>query len=194
MRMCQQCNRDTGCLHENPLSPKELYFFIAVIVFFSQLGFALFFHLLDSRSVVGISLIGYGSLFIILIILLLMYFMFDKQYLALFFGCHQIKERSFHVLGVPFILCARCTGILIGIFLSIVLFILEINLWYLFFLVIPLFIDGLLQQITKYQSNNITRLITGMLFAPGFVMFYGYLNYYIHYGINFIILQIINLL
>ncbi len=36
-------------------------------------------------------------------------------------------------------------------------------------LMIPMLIDGFAQQLTVYESNNIKRLITGILFGVGFV-------------------------
>ena len=35
-------------------------------------------------------------------------------YLAGSFVCHQIPERSFHLSGVQFPVCARCTGLYLG--------------------------------------------------------------------------------
>jgi len=32
--------------------------------------------------------------------------------------CHQLPDRSFHLLGVPLAVCARCTGIYLGIFIG----------------------------------------------------------------------------
>ena len=33
--------------------------------------------------------------------------------------CHQIPERSFHVLGEPLAVCARCTGLYLGFTLGV---------------------------------------------------------------------------
>lgn len=35
--------------------------------------------------------------------------------------CHQIPERSFHVSGIQFPVCARCTGLYVGAAVGIVL-------------------------------------------------------------------------
>lgn len=193
MSTCQKCGRDSTCLHQNPLSVKETYFLIGFIVLVSQVGYAYFSYYLDSREVVGISLIAYFALIIILMFMLLMYLGFQKQYLALFFGCHQNKGRTFHISKTPLPLCARCTGIFIGIFLSVFLFISEINFLYIYLLVIPLIVDGLLQRFTRYESNNYTRLITGLLFAPGFVILFGYINYFINLGFNYLGAQAVSL-
>lgn len=54
-------------------------------------------------------------------------------------------------------------------------------------LMVPLIIDGFLQLLTQYKSNNIKRLVTGILFGYGFfnifiksITFVLYLDY--NYG------------
>jgi uncharacterized membrane protein len=37
--------------------------------------------------------------------------------------------------------------------------------WALFILMLPLVIDGLVQQKTRYESTNVRRLITGLLYG-----------------------------
>jgi len=193
MDTCQQCHRDTSCLHKNLITPFELNLLIALIVIISQFGYALFSNQLESNDVFKIAIIGSVSVSIILIFLLLMYFIFDKQYLALFFGCHQIKERSLHKQGIPFILCARCTGILIGMFLSIIVFLLKMNIIIMFIFMLPLVVEGIVQRTTKYKSRNSIRLLTGIVFAPGFLILYGYINFYIHTFFTWLAFQLIQL-
>lgn len=193
MDTCQQCNRDTSCLHKNPISVLELNLLIGFIVIVSQLGYTLYFNQIESNELYKISLIAALSVLIILIFMFLMYILYDKHYLALFFGCHQRKERSLHKQGIPFILCARCTGILLGFILSIGVFLLEINAILLGFLIMPLLIDGAVQRFSKYESHNLTRLFTGILFAPGFLIVYGFINYYIHVFFSFIGYELIQL-
>lgn len=41
--------------------------------------------------------------------------------------CHQIPERSFHLAGVQFPVCARCTGLYVGGAFGVVLWILRRN-------------------------------------------------------------------
>lgn len=36
--------------------------------------------------------------------------------------CHQIPERSFHLLGFPLAVCSRCTGIYAGFVIGLVLY------------------------------------------------------------------------
>lgn len=87
-------------------------------------------------------------------------------WLPIFFGCHSRDDRSFHIGNTKFPICSRCTGELVGIFIAIIFFkFIKINIFILIFLMIPLIIDGFLQLLTKYNSNNILRLITGILFG-----------------------------
>lgn len=100
-------------------------------------------------------------------------------------GCHQLSERSFFYKGFQFPLCARCTGIVIGeIFLApLSLLFFETPYWVSIIFILIMAIDGGLQYFNILQSNNIRRLITGILAG------YGYTNLLI-----FFIKLIINLL
>ncbi len=84
--------------------------------------------------------------------------------------CHQMPERSFFLGSYQFPLCARCTGIMAGRLLAILLlpfFLLPLKtaLLVLPVLMLPLPIDGLTQRFTKYRSNNLKRVITGILWG-----------------------------
>lgn len=80
------------------------------------------------------------------------------------FMCHKLPERSFFYKGKQFPICARCTGILVGYFIGIIIIITynrEIVLGLL--LMLPLAIDGGGQYINLWISNNRRRFITGIL-------------------------------
>ncbi len=80
------------------------------------------------------------------------------------FICHKLPERSFFYKGKQFPICARCTGILIGYLIAIVMaFFIDIPLVFSFVLLIPIGIDGIGQYLGKWTSTNIRRLITGIL-------------------------------
>lgn len=84
-----------------------------------------------------------------------------------------MEERSFHYKGRKFPICARCTGILIGMLAVIPLVhypLLPFPL--LCFMMFPLVGDGMLQKITAYESNNIKRMITGLMFGFGAAQFF----------------------
>lgn len=88
------------------------------------------------------------------------------KWLPIIFGCHCKPERSFHVKGVQFPLCARCTGVLVGMILFLVCLPLgAAPLWVLGLLALPLVIDGTIQQRTSYESTNPRRFVTGVLFG-----------------------------
>ena len=94
-------------------------------------------------------------------------------------GCHQMPDRSFSYKGYQFPLCARCTGVVFGEVLSIVAILcaIKIDLIYAFVLVVPLAIDGGLQYIKILQSNNIRRVLTGVL--AGFGLTYVYFYFFV---------------
>ncbi|MBQ7822086.1 MAG: DUF2085 domain-containing protein [Clostridia bacterium] len=85
--------------------------------------------------------------------------------------CHQRTDRSFFIGSRQFPLCARCTGILFGYILGIIIAILTDCKSYKLFplLLIPMIFDGTLQHFTRYESNNIKRLITGLCGGIGII-------------------------
>ncbi len=90
------------------------------------------------------------------------------KWLPILFGCHCREDRSFHWRGEKFPICARCTGELAGMLLC------AVSSWFLLppawlaaALLLPMTADGLVQLWTRYESNNITRVVTGTLFGYG---------------------------
>ncbi len=95
--------------------------------------------------------------------------------------CHQLEERSLVVSGEALAVCARDTGIYIGIFSTLIYLhffkqdknmtipSIKISFLLLLFLV-PLIIDGLGSYLNVFESTNVRRLVTGTLF--GFVLPY----------------------
>lgn len=100
-------------------------------------------------------------------------------------GCHQIPERSFFYKKYQFPVCARCTGVIIGEIIAIILIILRIELNRINAIVLLLImgLDWFIQYIKLLQSNNIRRLITGISGGIGLT--------YIYYYFIFLILEII---
>jgi uncharacterized membrane protein len=94
-----------------------------------------------------------------------------EKFLAVAFMCHQRPERSFFFKGKQFPLCARCTGILIGYLLGIALSIVTGCSHYLWFLtlLLPMIIDGGIQQIKGIESNNLRRFCTGVMGGIGII-------------------------
>jgi uncharacterized membrane protein len=92
--------------------------------------------------------------------------------------CHQIKERSFFINGNQMPFCVRDFAIFFGMALGLCIALFKrypIKLWWVIGGLIPIGLDGGLQLITSYESNNAFRLITGGMagfiatFALGYV-------------------------
>lgn len=99
---------------------------------------------------------------------------FDK-----YWGCHQMPERSFFIRGYQFPVCARCTGIIIGELVALLLSVVYQKYHILILtMLFPMLLDGTIQFFTQYVSNNTRRLITGILF--GFSFLYSILMLIIH--------------
>lgn len=92
--------------------------------------------------------------------------LFLYKWLPAFFGCHCRPDRSFHFRGKQFPICARCTGELVGFIAAVGLYTAVTFKWIILILMmLPMLIDGIIQQKTTYESNNKLRFITGILFG-----------------------------
>ena len=83
--------------------------------------------------------------------------------------CHRLPHRSFFWKGKQFPLCARCTGIHLGYF-SMPLFLfnlLEVPIYIAILIVVPTYLDGIRQHLTKRESTNIVRVVTGFIAGVG---------------------------
>lgn len=100
------------------------------------------------------------------------------QFLRILCGCHAIPGRSFHFCGRPFPICARCTGELAGVLIGIpTMIVLGIpRFWVAVLMMLPLIVDGTVQRLTPYESTNIRRLATGILF--GIALVFGFLYFH----------------
>jgi uncharacterized membrane protein len=98
----------------------------------------------------------------------------DNIYLHKFIGCHRLSDRSFFICNRQFHICARCTGLLVGMFLSLILLLLParnyIALLFPVFLGI-LLLDGLTQHFHLRKSNNLLRFFTGITTTSTFLPF-----------------------
>ena len=93
---------------------------------------------------------------------------FLYRWLPRLFYCHCRPDRSFFWRGRQFPICARCTGQLVGLLLGIPLFVVgRFPLYVCAALLLPLIADGFLQLLTRYESTNPRRFITGTLFGLG---------------------------
>lgn len=87
------------------------------------------------------------------------------KFLQYTFMCHRMPERSFHFHGKQFPLCARCTGIMVGYIIGLLILAIygRLSLALSFALIIPMVVDGTGQLFQKWESNNIRRLLTGII-------------------------------
>ncbi len=100
------------------------------------------------------------------------------RFLRIFFGCHARPDRSFYFRGKQFPICARCTGELIGMLLGILVACCFgcPSFWVACLMMLPLVADGFTQKLTAYESNNIRRLWTGILFGIAFIFMFIYFH------------------
>lgn len=90
------------------------------------------------------------------------------RYLPMLLGCHCRADRSFFYKGRKFPVCARCTGECAGFLLALSTFwICHPPVPIPFILMIPMIVDGTVQQRTRYESTNSRRFFTGLLFGYG---------------------------
>lgn len=79
-------------------------------------------------------------------------------------GCHQRADRSFFYKGYQFPMCARCTGVMIGYLIAILMYFiynLSINIYIV--LCATMFLDWYIQYLKIKESTNIRRLATGIM-------------------------------
>jgi uncharacterized membrane protein len=93
-----------------------------------------------------------------------LYFLFSRI-------CHQIPERSFHLLGYSIAVCHRCFGIYVGMFLGCIADIPMMHrsprhrrLWVLGAMA-PLALDALAPIAGLWANSAFSRFSTGMLFG-----------------------------
>lgn len=80
--------------------------------------------------------------------------------------CHQIATRSFFIDGNQMPFCSRDTGLFFGLAVGFgVLLFIRYRIHPLVFLLglAPMGLDGGIQLVTSYESNNLLRVVTGTL-------------------------------
>ena len=80
-------------------------------------------------------------------------------------GCHQREDRSFFIGKWQFPVCSRCTGILTGQAIGVILYICSVTIpFYIDFIFLAImFLDWFIQYKKIRESTNIRRFITGNL-------------------------------
>ena len=87
--------------------------------------------------------------------------------------CHQLDSHSFHIAGLKFGVCVRCTAIYATFFVGMILFPLlkrttvaaQKSSLILLISLIPMGIDVGLSTFGIHESNTLTRMSTGTLFG-----------------------------
>lgn len=80
--------------------------------------------------------------------------------------CHQIASRSFFLNGNELPFCARDVGVFLGLvfgFGIVTFYRYKMKPWLALVGLVPIGIDGGLQAVTSYESNNPLRLLTGFI-------------------------------
>lgn len=91
--------------------------------------------------------------------------------------CNGIASRAPHLFGYCFILCYRCTFILL-FFIGTLCFLQKKkvkSIKYVWILLLPMIIDGSLQTFFGFMSTNFRRSFTGALFGLALAYIVDYL-------------------
>lgn len=165
---CEVCGRDVdrdyACLHQKRISKIEVMIIYVMIILLPIVLIPS--EILTSSYTWDMVLPTSAlSMIIVLSILTLGNIVFNRPYLALFFGCHQKIERSPVFFHRVWVLCSRCTGIYVGIMWMVMSFWMVFAWWIYVLFAIPLIIDGVLQQKGIRSSTTLSRWLTGFLFG-----------------------------
>lgn len=87
------------------------------------------------------------------------------------FICHQMSDRTFHLMDEPFGVCSRCTGVYFGIFAGFAVYPLwrklediePISRIWLFLSLVPIGIDWSLTFFGYWENTHLSRFLTGMI-------------------------------
>ena len=88
--------------------------------------------------------------------------------------CHQIESRSFTLNGNQLPVCARDTGLLVGVSFGMAIAVigrLRPSAPVIAVLFLPMVVDGTLQLLTSYESNNTLRALTGIMAGLALALF-----------------------
>lgn len=95
--------------------------------------------------------------------------------------CNKKPERAPHIFGRTFILCWRCSMVVLGTSIAYLLMnlsLIEINtsIYVILILILPMLIDGCAQYFFKIESTNFRRALTGFVFGAAIsIIAYTYL-------------------
>ena len=187
---CHHCGRPNEkncvCLKSNPLSKLEALALLIGFQITTGLVSFIVFYTMQLNFMSGIPYLSI-TIFVYLVLISFLTLIFNKSYLAMFFGCHQASNRSFKLKGKPLNICSRCTGIFVGFLIPILWFYFEAPPILIILMGVPLMVDGFAQQYSSYVSNQTRRLITGLLFSSLIALIVTGYNYLIIISLSQII-------
>ena len=90
--------------------------------------------------------------------------------------CNKDRKRAPIIFGHSFILCWRCLGLIIGGLIGSYLYLVgtlnyKNNMYFIFLLGTPFYIDTITQYIGNIESTNKKRFITGVLLGVALANF-----------------------
>ncbi len=93
--------------------------------------------------------------------------------------CHQMDDRSFHLLGHKFGVCSRCFGVYLGLLAGFVVYpflrpvdvIEPLHRFWLFGAMIPIGIDWLLTIFGIWENTFTSRFVTGLILGIACAVF-----------------------
>ena len=85
--------------------------------------------------------------------------------------CHQVADRSFHVAGHPFAVCARCFGIYVGYLAGLIVYPIARSLTetelphrrWLIIALLPVAVDFVGGYLGIFENTLASRALTGMI-------------------------------
>lgn len=88
--------------------------------------------------------------------------------------CNCREGTAPRIFGQTFVLCWRCTGVMLSLVLMVIIRCF-VNISFGAFQVVlgslmmlPIVVDGCVQYFFEYESTNIRRVMTGAMFGVGF--------------------------
>lgn len=185
MAYCTYCGREAKdhciCLKDNPV-PKWHAWIIYILII--TVPVYVLTTVKQDQSIWNIDYLMVGGILLssILLFVSILQTIMKRPYLALLFGCHQIRSRSLSLFGRLLPICARCSGIYVGVIaISIIQVVIDIPIFLYPLLAIPLIIDGYIQHKQIRSSTNIRRFITGFMFGATFIFLFTIYHSFIVY-------------
>jgi len=93
--------------------------------------------------------------------------------------CHQIPERSFHIMEHPFAVCSRCFGVYFGLLIGLASYPLwrrvddiePLPRFWLFAALIPVGIDWSLGVFGIWENTQLSRFVSGLILGAACAIF-----------------------